>query len=86
MGKLLSKLHKNENKTDNSLYQIYLLNLQKNILKYYRLNLFKEIAIGFNHSFQMTLEHPASLTTLFKLVNAAITLTLISYSTMPYTK
>ena len=35
--------------------------LVENILKYYWLNLFKEIAIGFNHSLQMTRESPASL-------------------------
>ena len=31
------------------------------MLKYYRLNLFKEIAIGYNHSLQTTSESPASL-------------------------
>ena len=55
MAKLSSKLWKNENNTDISLYRIYLPKLHENILKYYRLNLFKEIAIGFNHSCQTTL-------------------------------
>ena len=48
MSVLLSKIHKKENNTDISLYQIYLSKLYENILKYYRLCLFKEIAIGFN--------------------------------------
>ena len=61
MSKLLSKLHKNENNTDISFYQIYLLGLHENILKYYRLNLFKGITIVFNDSLQMNLEYPASL-------------------------
>ncbi len=61
MSKLSSKLRKNENNTDISFYQIYLPKLHKNILKYYRLNLFKEIAIGFNHGLQMTSESLASL-------------------------
>ena len=46
MGEL-SKLHKNENNTDISLSQIYLWKFNENILKYYTLDLFKEI--GFNH-------------------------------------
>ena len=33
--KLLSKLHKNENNTDISLYQIYLPKLYENSFKYY---------------------------------------------------
>ena len=61
MGKLLSKLCKNENNTDISLYLIYLPKLHENILKYYRLNLFKESIIDFNHSLQTTLESPANL-------------------------
>ena len=62
MSKLLSsKLRKNENNIDMSLYQTYLAKLHENILKYNRLNLFKEITIGFNHSFQMTLESSESL-------------------------
>ena len=48
MGKLSSKLDKNENNTDISLHQIYLSKLHENILKYY---LFKEITIGFDYSF-----------------------------------
>ena len=43
----LSELCKNENNTDISLYPIYLPKLHENILKYNRLNLFKEINIGF---------------------------------------
>ena len=54
MGKPSSKLHKNENTTDITLYQIYLIKLHENILKYYRFNLFKQIAIGFNHGLQTT--------------------------------
>ena len=61
MGKLLSKLYKNEKNTDISFYQIYLPKLHKNIFKYYRLNLFKEITIDFNHDLLMTLVSPASL-------------------------
>ena len=60
IGKLPSKLHKNENSTDLSLYQIYLQKLHENIWKYYRLNLSK-ITIGFNHKFHMTSEPFASL-------------------------
>ena len=40
MIKLSSKLRRNENNTDISLYQIYLPKLYENILKYYKLNLF----------------------------------------------
>ena len=65
MSKLSSKLCKNVNNTDISLYQIYLLKLHENILKYLRLNLLKEISIGFNHRFQMTLEYPANLSDCF---------------------
>ena len=61
MSKLLSKLCKNENNTDISLYQTYLQKFHKNILRYNRLNLFKEITIGFNHSLHITPESPASL-------------------------
>ena len=57
MGKLSFQFSKNENNTDISLYQIYLPKLPEN-MKYFRLNLFKEIAIGFN---QTTLESPANL-------------------------
>ena len=57
MVKLLFKLYKNENNTDISLYLIHLQKLQENILKYSRLNLFKEITIGF----QMILESLAYL-------------------------
>ena len=51
MGKLSSKLRKNENITVISFYQIYLPKLHENILKCYGLNSFKEIVIGFNHGF-----------------------------------
>ena len=61
IGKLSSKFHKNENNIDISLYQIYLPKLHENILKYLRLNLFKEITIGFNASLQTTSESPASI-------------------------
>ena len=61
MSKLLSKLHKNQNSTDTSLYQIYLPKLHEDTLKYYRLDLFKEIAIFFNDSLQMSLESPTSI-------------------------
>ena len=56
MGKLSSKLRKNENNTDISFYQIYLPKLYENIFKYYRLNLFKEMTIFFNHSILTTSE------------------------------
>ena len=36
-----------------ALNQMYLPKLPENILKCYRLNLFKEINTGFNHSLQM---------------------------------
>ena len=61
MSKEPSKLRKNHNNTDVSLYQIYLLKLQKNILKYNRLNLLQEITIGFNRAFQMASESLARL-------------------------
>ena len=35
MSKLTCKLHKTENNTDISLYQMYLPKLHENILKYY---------------------------------------------------
>ena len=54
MDKLSTKL--NKNKTDIAPYQMHLPKLHEN-----RLNLFKEIAIDFNHSLQTTLESPASL-------------------------
>ena len=57
MDQLSSILHKNENNTDIPLYHIYLPKLH--ILKHYRLNLFKEIAIGLHHNLQ--LESPATL-------------------------
>ena len=50
MGKLPSKLCKNENNTDILIYQLYLPKLHENIVKYYKLNLFREIPIGFNYS------------------------------------
>ena len=54
MGSLLSKLQKNDNNVDISLYQVYSPKLHKDILKYNGFILFKEIAIGFNHGPQMT--------------------------------
>ena len=48
-------------KNDITLYQIYWEKLHENILRFYRLNIFKEITIGFNYGLQMTLESPASL-------------------------
>ena len=62
MSKLSSKLCKNKNNTDISLYQMYQSKLYENILKCYRLNLFKEIAIGFNCDLQKNTESSASLT------------------------
>ena len=41
MGKLPSKLHKNENNPNISLYPMYLPKFHKNVLKYYRLDLLK---------------------------------------------
>ena len=61
MSKISSKLRQKENNTDISLYQIYLPKLHENISKYYRLNLFEEIAPGFSHCFEMSSESPANL-------------------------
>ena len=61
MGKLSSKLNK---------MKIRLIKLHKKTLKYYRLNLFKEIATGFNHGLLTTLQSPASFFDSL-LVNAA---------------
>ena len=61
MGKLSSKLYINENNTNISFYQVYLQTFYENKLKYYRLDLIKEIFISFNDSLQITLESPASL-------------------------
>ena len=41
---------------------IYLRKLQEDILKYYRLDLFKEIPIDFDYNLQTTAEFPASHT------------------------
>ena len=60
-GRLSFKWSRNENNTNILLYQIYLWKLHENILKYYRLNLFKEFAIGFNHGFHTTQESPTHL-------------------------
>ena len=60
-GRLPSKLRKNENSTDISLYQIYLRKLYENILKHYGLDLIKEITSGFTHGLLMTSDSPASL-------------------------
>ena len=43
------------------MYQLYALKLHENILKYCKLILFKEIAIGFNLRFQTTLKSLVSL-------------------------
>ena len=60
IGKESCKLRNNEKNTDISLY-MYLPKLHENILKYSRLNLFKEITIGFRHNVQTASESPASL-------------------------
>ena len=59
MCKLTSKLCKNINNTEISLYQIP--KLHENILKCQRLDLFKKNATGFNHALQTSLKSPASL-------------------------
>ena len=86
MGRLPSKLCKNKNNTDISLYQIY---LHENILKYYRLNCF-------SHDRQLcNLLKAFPTVSLFKLVNAAVifafsssleshTVLLVSCSTVPH--
>ena len=81
IGKFLSKLCKNENNTNISLYQIYLPKLQENILKYYRFNLFKEIAIDFNHGIGtiQNLLQAFPTASLFKLLNAAVILPFSSF-------
>ena len=56
MCKLSSKLRGNENNSDILIYQLYLLKLHENVLKYYRLDLFEEITIG---DLQMTSESPS---------------------------
>ena len=60
-SKLSSKIHKNENKSDISLYQVYLPKSSENIFKYYRLDLYNEIRIGFKQALQMTSKFSASL-------------------------
>ena len=50
MDQLSSKICRKEKNTDISLYQIYLSKLHESILKYYRLNLFQEIAINSHHT------------------------------------
>ena len=57
----MSKLRKNEKNAKISLYKIYLPKVHENIMECYRLNLFKEVAIGFNYGLQMTSETPTSL-------------------------
>ena len=54
----MSKKYKNENHTDIPLYDF--AKLYENVLKYYSLNLFKEITSGFNHGLQTKSESPAS--------------------------
>ena len=58
--KFPSELDKIGNDPDISHNHIYLLKLHGNILKYYRLNLLKEIVNNFSHGLQSTLESPAS--------------------------
>ena len=97
-GKLLSKLYKMKKSSDILICQVYLPKLHENVLKYYRLNLFKEIAISYNHGLKMTSESPKTFLTvsLVKLVNATITFVsswslvllgvfLVSFSTVSYT-
>ena len=81
MGRLSFKLRKNKNYTDISHYQIYLPTLHENVLKYNWLNLFKEIAIDFNHGLWTISESPESLFDglFFKLVNVAIILAFSSF-------
>ena len=45
--------------TKKCLETYWMHHVHENILKYYTLNLFKEITIGFSHSLQMTLQSPA---------------------------
>ena len=61
MGKLKSKLRKNQNTTNISFYLIYLPKLLKNFLKYCRLHLFKEIAISFSHGLPKSSESLANI-------------------------
>ena len=49
----LSKLHKIKNDTDISLHLIYFPKLHKNILKFYRLNLYKEIPLASTIAFNV---------------------------------
>ena len=56
---MTSKLYKNDIAI--SLFKVYLPKLLENILKYYCLDLFKEITIDFNYCFHTTRESPASL-------------------------
>ena len=74
MSKLSSKLCRNENNIEISFYQIYLPKLHENILKYSRLSLFKEIAIGFTYGLQTTSESLQVFpkVSLFELINAVI--------------
>ena len=73
MGKLTSKLRKHENNSDILLYQIYLPKFHVNILKYYRLNIFKEIVISFKKDLQ-NLRYAFSTVSLFKLVDVTFIL------------
>ena len=76
MGELSSKLRKNEDDTEISLYWIYLLKLHKNILKYYRSNFSKKspmtLTAAFRRFQKLALAFPT--VSLFKLVNAAVIL------------
>ena len=66
MDRFVVLLHKNENNPDI---------LHESILRYCRLNLFKEIAIGLKHRLQTTLKSFANLyddLLFFKIVNAVV--------------
>ena len=93
MGKF-SESRKNGNNIHISFYQIYLPKLPENTLKNYRLNLFKDIAIDFNHGLQTSSESLAIL--MLKFVNATVILAfssslalcrflLVSWSAVPHT-
>ena len=60
MDQLSSKLCKNENNRHLTLTDIF-NKINENLLKYYTLNLFKEIAIDFNQGLQTSWKSPAKL-------------------------
>ena len=61
MSKLSSKLNRHENNFKILLYQVYLPTFYENILKYFRLDFFKEITFDFNQRIQKNLESSTSL-------------------------